>query len=97
MVECARHVNLVRLPPPPPPPPLAVEPGGLEVGGALERGLSDGSLQQRALLHSLVQVLQGDYLARLSCHHVSAARRGGGVCSYLPPHTHTHTHTADLP
>ena len=58
MVECSRHVNLVRVP---------VE----KSDPLLERVLGEVGHRQRELLSRLVRILEGDHLARLACANVS--------------------------
>ena len=57
MLECSRHLNLVR--------PLA-EATSLP----LERVVAEAGYQQRMLLSRLVRILEGDLLARLACSNV---------------------------
>ena len=58
MVECARHINLVRSP---------AENSDM----LLERVMSGCSYQQKNLLQKLYKVLQNEHLARLVLANVS--------------------------
>lgn len=58
MVECARHINLVRSP-------------AENSDALLERVLSGCSYQQRVLLQELYRLLQNEHLARLVMANVS--------------------------
>ena len=58
MVECARHINLIKIP---------AENGD----DLLESTLAECGHQEKALLQLLVEILQGDHLARLTCANVS--------------------------
>ena len=58
MVECSRHVNLVRKP-------------AENSDSPLERVLGETGYQQRMLLSQLIRILEGDHLARLACADVS--------------------------
>lgn len=58
MVECSRHVNLVRVP-------------AEKSDPLLERVLGEVGHRQRELLSRLVRILEGDHLARLACTNVS--------------------------
>ena len=58
MVECSRHVNLVRVP-------------AENSDSLLERVVGEAGYHQRALLSRLIRILEGDYLARLACTNVS--------------------------
>lgn len=58
MVECSRHVNLVRVP-------------AENSDSLLERVVGEAGYHQRALLSRLIRILEGDYLARLACANVS--------------------------
>lgn len=60
MVECARHVNLVKVP---------TEAADSEA--VIGRTLSECDYRQRALLKQLIAILEGDKLARLACASVS--------------------------
>ena len=55
MVECARHVNLVRVP---------IEPSDSEV--LISQTLADCDPRQRALLDQLINILEADKLAKLA-------------------------------
>ena len=63
MMECVKHLNLVKVPP---------ENSDL----LLEKVLLECGFQQRRLLSTLLRILQGDHLARLTCQQ---------VCRPLPP------------
>jgi hypothetical protein len=54
MMECVKHLNLVKIPP---------ENSDL----LLEKVLLECGFQQRRLLSTLLRILQGDHLARLTC------------------------------
>lgn len=58
MVECSRHVNLVRMP-------------AENSDSLLERVVGEAGYHQRALLSRLLRILEGDHLARLACANVS--------------------------
>ena len=58
MLECVKHLNLVKIPP---------ENSDL----LLEKVLLECGFQQRRLLSTLLRILQGDHLARLTCQQVS--------------------------
>lgn len=60
MVECARHVNLVRV------PTEAADSDAL-----IRRVLSESDYKQQMLLKQLISILEGDKLARLACEAVS--------------------------
>jgi hypothetical protein len=60
MVECARHVNLVKVP---------TETSDSET--VIGRMLSECDHRQRTLLKQLIAILEGDKLARLACVSVS--------------------------
>lgn len=60
MVECARHVNLVKVP---------MEAAESET--LLSRVLSECDYKQHTLLKQLVSILEGDKLARLASAAVS--------------------------
>lgn len=62
MVECARHINLVRSP---------AENSDM----LLERVMTGCSYQQRTLLQKLYKLLQNEHLARLVLANVSRERR----------------------
>lgn len=57
MMECVKHLNLVKIPP---------ENSDL----LLEKVLLECGFQQRRLLSTLLRILQGDHLARLTCQKV---------------------------
>ena len=57
MMECVKHLNLVKIPP---------ENSDL----LLEKVLLECGFQQRRLLSTLLRILQGDHLARLTCQQV---------------------------
>ena len=58
MMECVKHLNLVKVPP---------ENSDL----LLEKVLLECGFQQRRLLSTLLRILQGDHLARLTCQQVT--------------------------
>lgn len=62
MVECARHINLVRSP---------AENSDM----LLERVVAGCSYQQRSLLQKLYKLLQNEHLARLVLTNVSGKGR----------------------
>jgi len=55
MVECARHVNLVRVP---------IETGDSEI--LISQTLADCDPRQRSLLNQLISILEADKLAKLA-------------------------------
>ena len=57
MLECSRHLNLVR-------------PLGEATSLPLERVVAEAGYHQRILLSRLVRILEGDLLARLACSNV---------------------------
>ena len=57
MMECVKHLNLVKVPP---------ENSDL----LMEKVLLECGFQQRRLLSTLLRILQGDHLARLTCQQV---------------------------
>ena len=59
MMECVKHINLVKVPP---------ENSDL----LLEKVLLECGFQQRRLLSTLLRILQGDHLARLTCKQVQS-------------------------
>lgn len=61
MVECSRHVNLVRMP-------------AENSDSLLERVLGETGYHQRTLLSRLIRILEGDHLARLAYADVSEWR-----------------------
>ena len=62
MVECSRHVNLVKVP-----------ANATESEALISRTLQECDYRQRSLLKQLVGILEGDKLARLSCTSVSVS------------------------
>lgn len=58
MIECARHINLVKIP---------AENSEL----LLNRAIQEASYQRRALLRRLINILEADHLARLTYANVS--------------------------
>lgn len=58
MMECVKHLNLVKIPP---------ENSDL----LLEKVLLECGFHQRRLLSTLLRILQGDHLARLTCQEVT--------------------------
>ncbi len=56
MVECTRHVNLVKVP-----------TEASESEALIGRTLSECDHKQRSLLKQLVGILEGDRLSRLAC------------------------------
>ena len=67
MMECVKHLNLVKVPP---------ENGDL----LLEKVLLECGFQQRRLLSTLLRILQGDHLARLTCQQVLMERMCVCLC-----------------
>ena len=63
MVECARHINLVRSP-------------AENTDMLVERVMAASSYQQRSLLTKLYMLLQNEHLARLVLASVKRERRG---------------------
>ena len=61
MVECARHVNLVKVP----------STDGTDNEAVIGSILSECDSKQRALLKQLVSILEEDRLSRLACASVS--------------------------
>ncbi len=57
MIECSRHINLVKVP---------AENSDL----LLTRAIQDASYQRRVLLRRLVEILEADHLARLAFANV---------------------------
>ena len=62
MMECVKHLNLVKVPP---------ENSDL----LMEKVLLECGFQQRRLLSTLLRILQGDHLARLTCQQVGRGHR----------------------
>lgn len=60
MVECSRHVNLVKV-------PTDISESEALIG----RTLQECDYKQRGLLKQLIGILEGDRLARLACMSVS--------------------------
>lgn len=60
MVECARHVNVVKVP-----------TDTVESEALIGRLLSECDYKQQTLLKQLIGILEGDKLARLACVSVS--------------------------
>ena len=74
MVECARHVSLVKVPTDP-----------LESEAVISRTLSECDHRQRTLLKQLMAILEGDKLARLACVSVSFQTKLSEVSSNCVP------------
>ncbi len=64
MIECARHVNLVKV-------PIDI----MESEAMIDRILSEVSCKQKTMLKQLMDILEGDKLARLACASVSVRER----------------------
>ncbi len=60
MLECARHLNLVKTPP-------------VNSDLLMDRALCEGGYHQRTLLARLVKILEGEHLSRLACTSVRPA------------------------
>ena len=71
MMECVKHLNLVKIPP---------ENSDL----LLEKALLECGLHQRRLLSTLLRILQGDHLARLTCQQVGSPLSLSLSLSLLP-------------
>ena len=75
MMECVKHLNLVKVPP---------ENSDL----LLEKVLLECGYQQRRLLSTLLRILQGDHLARLSCKQVFWY--SAGLFPWVPTNQYAH-------
>ena len=59
MIECSRHINLVKVP---------AENSDM----LLSKAIQEAGYHRKILLRQLVDILEGDHLARLACANVSA-------------------------
>ena len=74
MVECARHVSLVKVPTDP-----------LESEAVISRTLSECDHRQHTLLKQLMAIMEGVKLARLACASVSFQAKLSKVSSNCVP------------